>query len=132
MKKRELSKKNKNNFPSSLLNKGKKDEFIDEKKILRELKKNLTRLLGESLDTMILYGSKARGDYDSESDIDVAIIVHGLTRQLKDEILTKVAEIEIKYLLPLSTVILSRSEFERLKKRERRLALDIEREGIPI
>ena len=81
---------------------------------------------------LILFGSKARGDYDSESDMDIAIIVPGLTRKLKDEILGKVADLEIEYLMPLSTLVLSKDDFEILKKKERRLALDIEREGIPI
>jgi predicted nucleotidyltransferase len=43
-----------------------------------------------------------------------------------------VAEIEMKYFTPLSVHILSESEFERLKKRERRFALDIEREGVSL
>jgi hypothetical protein len=41
-------------------------------------------------------------------------------------------EIETKYLTPLSTLILSKDEFERLKIRERRIAIDIENEGIVI
>jgi hypothetical protein len=43
-----------------------------------------------------------------------------------------VTAIELEYLTPLSTLILSKREFEFLKSRERRIALDIEREGIEI
>jgi predicted nucleotidyltransferase len=99
---------------------------------LKELKVSLKRLLGDLLVRFVLYGSRARGDYEAESDIDVAIIVKGLTRELKNQILDKVAEIEFEYLTPLSTLVLSEEEFELLKKRERRIALDIEREGIPL
>jgi len=104
----------------------------EEIKALIELRSALRELLGNQLVRFVLYGSKARGDYDAESDIDVAIIVKGLTRELKNQILDKVAEIEIEYLTPLSTIVLSEEDFELLKKRERRIALDIENEGIPL
>jgi hypothetical protein len=41
-----------------------------------------------------------------------------------------VADIEVKYLTPLSVLVLSEADFELLKKRERRIAFDIEKEGI--
>jgi uncharacterized protein len=62
----------------------------------------------------------------------VAILVRGLTREMKHRILDRVAEIELEYLLPMSVLILSEDEFVHLKRRERRIALDIEKEGIPL
>lgn len=100
--------------------------------ILNELRDNLKEIIGSRTIKLILYGSRARGDYDDESDIDIAIIVRGLTRELKKRIIDVVVDIEIKYLTPLSTLLLSEEDFELLKKRERRIALDIEREGIPL
>jgi predicted nucleotidyltransferase len=104
----------------------------NEQKALLELKERLERLLGDSLVRMVLFGSKARGDYDDESDIDIAIIVSNLSRNLKNRILDIVVEIELKYLTPMSTLVLAQEQFERLRERERRIALDIEREGIPL
>ena len=103
-----------------------------EDKILAELKDAVEVIAGESIIKLVLYGSRARGDYERGSDLDVAIIVRGLTRELKKRILDAVADIEMKYLEPLSTLIFSEEEFEFLKKRERRIALDIEREGITL
>jgi len=100
--------------------------------ILRELKRSLESFLGDQLVSMVLFGSMARGDYHEESDIDVAVIVHGLTRELKGRILDEVAELELKHHKPVSAFVLSDEEFNRLKKRERRIALDIEAEGIPL
>ena len=109
------------------------DSFTSQETMaLRELIYVLRDLLGDRLIKFALYGSRARGDYDPESDIDIAIIVSGLTRELKNQILDKVVEIEFKYLSPLSTLILSEEDFNLLKKRERRIALDIEKEGIPL
>ncbi|GAH25140.1 unnamed protein product, partial [marine sediment metagenome] len=45
----------------------------NEKKALLELKKRLLERFPDA--EIILYGSKARGDFDEESDIDVLIIL---------------------------------------------------------
>ena len=100
--------------------------------ILQELKTSLKSFLGDQLVSMVLFGSMARGDYHDASDLDVAIIVRGLTRRLKGQILDEVAELELRYHTPLSVLVFSDEEFSRLKKRERRIALDIEREGISL
>ena len=108
-----------------------KMEDIREKE-LTELKRNLENLLAPDAFRMVLFGSRARGDHSQESDVDVAVIVHGLTRETKHQILDKIAEIELKYLLPISGLVLSEHDFEHLKERERRIAIDIEREGVPL
>ena len=41
------------------------------------------RLLGDKLEAVILYGSYARGDYDSESDVDIMVIVRCQTAELR-------------------------------------------------
>jgi predicted nucleotidyltransferase len=101
-------------------------------KQLVELKRILEDLLTPHSFKMILFGSRARGDYLDESDVDVAILVRGLTREMKNRILNKVAEIELAYLLPIAVVVFSEEEFDHLKKKERRIALDIDSEGIPL
>jgi predicted nucleotidyltransferase len=108
--------------------------MIDDKrkKELEDLKRRLRRLLGSQAFKMVLFGSRARGDYGEDSDVDMAILVRGLTREMKRRILDKVAEIELEYLLPISVLVFSEDEFDHLKKRERRIAIDIEREGIPL
>ncbi len=104
----------------------------DMKTLLSEIKNTLEKLLGNNMTKIVLYGSRARGDYDTESDIDIAIIVRGLSRELRKQIYDIVADIEIKYLVSISTLVLSEENFAFLKNRERRIAADIEKEGIPL
>ena len=103
---------------------------FEENRIVTELKDTLKRSMGDHIYRIVLFGSKARGDHDEDSDIDLAIIVKGLTGKMRNHILETVADLELKYLIPLSTLVMSEEGFEKLKKRERRIALDIENEGI--
>lgn len=104
----------------------------NERPLFMELKHAITEICGDKIAKLALYGSRARGDYDRDSDIDIAIVVKGLTRELKNRILDTVCDVELKYSIPLSTIVFSEEDFEFLKKRERRIALDIEREGISL
>lgn len=99
---------------------------------LQELKTSLTARLGTSLVKLVMFGSRARGDYDDDSDIDIAIVIKGLDSKLKNEIIDLIADIEVEYLVPLSTLVLSQFDFDNLMKRERRIALDIDCEGIAL
>ena len=70
-------------------------------RILAELKTSLRELAGDRLIKTVLYGSRARGDYDEDSDTDVAVIIRGLSRDLKNRILDRVAGIELDHLRSL-------------------------------
>jgi uncharacterized protein len=99
---------------------------------LDELKERLTGLLGSSLVSLTLFGSRARGDADPDSDVDVAVVVRGLGPKLKDAVLHVVAEVEIDRLVPLSTLVLAEEVYLRLLASERRVARDMAREGVPL
>jgi uncharacterized protein len=43
--------------------------------ILKHLKQDLTQLYGDRLVQLTLFGSQARGDQESESDIDVLVVL---------------------------------------------------------
>jgi predicted nucleotidyltransferase len=45
--------------------------------ILRTLRKEFSRALGDQLDSMYLFGSQARGEALQYSDIDVLVVVRG-------------------------------------------------------
>jgi len=104
----------------------------NEKKALSEFKAALSDMLGDRLVAVRLFGSRARGDYDLSSDIDIAIIVRDLSTKLKHRILDLAADIEFLFIIPLSVVVFSENDFKDLKKRGRRIVLDIEAEGIAL
>ncbi len=104
----------------------------EEKKILLDLASRIRAFLSDRLVRIVLFGSKARGDFQNDSDIDVAIIVKDLDRKLKDEIYTIVAKVEYGYLRPIASIAFSEEHFDDLLERERRIVRDIQEEGITI
>ena len=51
--------------------------------VTREVVGRVTELLGDKIYKIILYGSYARGDFDSESDIDIMILINGSDEDVK-------------------------------------------------
>ena len=104
----------------------------EEKAALGEIKQRVQSLVGQRLRGIVLFGSKARGDFDPESDLDIAILVDGLDQETKRRIIDMVADVEVKFLVVVSSLVLSWDDFQSLRARERRIALDIENEGVPL
>lgn len=105
---------------------------IELETLLHDLKQKLETVLEDIEAEIVLYGSRAKGDFDQDSDIDVAVIVPGLTREKKDQILEAVAGVEFDHSRAISALVFSKSDFDRLYERERRIALDIKHEGIAL
>lgn len=75
-------------------------------------------LFSDKLDSVILFGSYARGDYDDESDIDIMILadidnsdVTQYTRSLR----SMICNLELDYDCVLAPCIVSKEVFNRFK-----------------
>ena len=67
-----------------------------EKQALRELKEKFTEIFPD--EDIILFGSKASGDLDPESDIDLLILIEEpINSKIEEEINSIAYEIELKY-----------------------------------
>jgi len=95
--------------------------------ILDELKARLVALLGDKLDSIILYGSYARGDADEDSDIDVMVI---LKRKPSSELKKKIRHIASHILLDTLYVISMTIRWTKLAKMDTNLHINIRDEGI--
>jgi len=101
-----------------------------QREALNEFKRYLRRRFPEKSWRLILFGSRARGDYGPHSDTDVALILDGMTNEIRKEVIGEICDIELKQDTVISLIPFSKKDFDFLKSRERRIALDIENEGI--
>ena len=79
-----------------------------------------------------VFGSKARGDWSTDSDIDVMIEVENYSTQIEAEIDDLVFEINLAHDCLISTVIYGRQELEEGPLGESPLYKAIKREGLRV
>jgi len=85
---------------------------MDTEKIINELKKKIVELYPDLIG-IYLYGSRAKGDYHNESDLDILLLFPAVTSVMKFEIYGIVSYIEYKFEVFIDIKILTPSEFKK-------------------
>ena len=80
--------------------------------VLQELVPGLRKIYGDLIDSLILYGSTARGTQTDESDIDVAVLLHeGGTKEMRAQMLDLVVDLELACGKVLSVLCIDYEKF---------------------
>jgi predicted nucleotidyltransferase len=88
---------------------------------------------GANLLRVILFGSKARGDFDDQSDLDVVVVVRMSGEdywQHWRKIVDIAWEVELAYSLVISSIIKNEHDYTKMCEHRSLLARNIERDGI--
>jgi len=80
----------------------------------------------------ILFGSRARGEGRRESDLDLLVVVDADDLAVRRKILDLAYEEFLQTDVLVSPLVLSRDAFAALRRAGRRLARDIERDGVAV
>ncbi|MBE9580384.1 MAG: nucleotidyltransferase domain-containing protein [Desulfobacterales bacterium] len=103
-----------------------------EKKILQSFIEELKRNLGNEIVNMVLFGSRVRGDFNEESDIDIFILVRERTMGIREKIGDVTADYIFDYDIPLSPVVYDLFEYQKNKELQSFFLENVEREGIAL
>ena len=82
--------------------------------IMQDFAKSVRKILGNSLDSVIVYGSYARGDYSELSDVDVMLLVflgEEDIKKISDQISDLAFDFMMKYGVDISPVITNTDHF---------------------
>jgi predicted nucleotidyltransferase len=99
--------------------------------ILRALRSEMARVLGDRLEQILLFGSQARGEARPDSDIDILVVVRedydyaDLIRRTSPII----AALSLRYDVVISRAFVSRERYER---EQSPFLLNVRREGIAV
>ncbi|MCK4485889.1 MAG: nucleotidyltransferase domain-containing protein [Desulfobacterales bacterium] len=99
-----------------------------EKQILGTFK--LLMMKRAKVHRVALFGSRARGDADPDSDMDVLVVLDDLTRELEDYISECAWQAGFEHGIVLVPVVFSRNEWENGPERYSLLAEAIRSEGV--
>ena len=99
------------------------------------LEEFLTKLHGQHGSEVVLvslFGSKVRGDFDEESDIDVLLVVETRNSQLWEDVVEIETDLMLKYDAVISSLIMGRDNYEWHRQHRAPLYRNIEREEIEL
>jgi predicted nucleotidyltransferase len=79
---------------------------------------------------IVVFGSRVRGDFHGESDLDLLVVVGDLKR--RDPVIRLIHDLELQYDVPLSPVLYTRDEVEENQRLKSPFVSKIESEGVVI
>jgi len=82
--------------------------------LLQRIKDELELLLGESLQAIYLYGSRARGDARPDSDMDLLIVLRDSFdyADMLDRTIDLIAELSLEYDVVISRAFVTKEQFD--------------------
>ena len=108
---------------------GKQIRLADrEQQALQDFVGYLRKSLTDQVESVALFGSKARGDSKQGSDIDVLVIMAQEDRKLRREILRQAARFSLKYDVLLSPRVIGAQRWEQMRGFS--LYLNVERDAV--
>ena len=88
-----------------------------DRKIIMELVKGILDIMEHQIVRIILYGSVARGTNTRESDVDVALLIHGnLTGEIEDKLSDFIVDMNLKYDTVFSVIDIDYENFRKWEK----------------
>jgi predicted nucleotidyltransferase len=107
-----------------------------ERRALAELVERLRQRYGDDLLRVALFGSKARGNFDEESDLDVLVVVKHIPDetywQHRSEIVDHTYDLELEHDVVFSLLVLDEGEHSRMRQWNLLINRNIERDGIDL
>ena len=80
------------------------------------------------VERVVFFGSRARGDFNGSSDLDILIVIKDI--KAKNKVISILYDIELEYDVPISPVIFTSREYGINKKLKVSFIENIEKEGI--
>jgi predicted nucleotidyltransferase len=98
-----------------------------EQAIIQRFKERVTETLGDRLDRIVLFGSRARGDAEEDSDFDFLVMVRTPDNEDKNKIREITVELSVEFDTVITALVTSSRDF--VEERYFYLHQNIQKEG---
>jgi predicted nucleotidyltransferase len=99
---------------------------------LQKFKQKIQQTLNKNVIALKLFGSKARGESQKDSDIDVLIVLKKVTPEIKDQILDIAFEVNVEFDVYISPRVIAKEIFKHPIWKITPFIKTIQKEGIAI
>jgi len=82
-----------------------------EKEIVQRFKERVTETLGDRLDRIVLFGSRARGDAEEDSDFDFLVTVKSSQADDKEQVRQIAWELSLEYDAVITPLVIPMKDF---------------------
>jgi predicted nucleotidyltransferase len=103
-----------------------------EKKAVATFVREIRKALGDDLVGVTLFGSKVRGDYGPESDIDMLVVLRVKDLKAEDRVFNVLVDVKLATDAYLAPIVYTRREYERSRRLGSPFIANVEKEGIPL
>jgi predicted nucleotidyltransferase len=101
-----------------------------EQGVLAQFKSEVLRICGTPPPSLHLFGSRARGEGGEDSDVDVLVLLPTANEGHKIKIWDAAYYIFDQSGIHISPLVLTKEQFARLQSHERRIAKEINQDGV--
>lgn len=99
-------------------------------KVSREFAQLLRQRLGERIVQVILFGSRARGEAEEDSDFDFLVVVDRFSETLENQVLDLAYEMLDQHGVVVTAIVVQADHFQNLRWEP--LYMNVRKEGIPL
>jgi hypothetical protein len=103
-----------------------------ERAVLADFAAAVRAAFGRRVARIVLFGSRARGEGNEESDLDVLVLLRDTERKDQLRIYDIAYDLWTTTGIDISPFVRTPEALATLRARERRIALEIERDGVPL
>jgi predicted nucleotidyltransferase len=104
----------------------------NERNATREYVARIREHFPDHIRAVMLFGSKARGDADAESDIDLLVLVDVETNQFRSELWHIASDVSLEYNVVLSPRVFGQTRWDETRRIRLPLYRAIVADGIPL
>ena len=105
---------------------------LQQRQAALEFARRVREAMGRRILKVVLIGSVARGDFGSDSDIDIVVVAKGVDTDFKWEVWDIGAQVSLAHSVVLNVHIWSDVRWVKMQQQQNALWQNIERDGIDL